>query len=128
MNKYPFTIDEIKNHVRQLDETVSEERIEFKAATVLLSALQVGQDVRTLAIFTGYEMDLIQVFAHRLRIGGVWLKDGQFNCDWEGEDGGVALWMDAMVATGYMHKIGEAWKISDSGRAAARRLKREATL
>lgn len=100
-------LEEIKRMVSGLDAKLQPEEEAFKAAVVLLSALEVGADAEKLHRFTGYPLPFIRRLEERLRENGVWR--GEKTCAaWDREDGGViAFWLDVLVALGHARRTHE---------------------
>lgn len=102
------TIEEIKQAVRDVDPSIHSNDNTFKAMVVLLSLTQVRFDLREICAFTGYspKRGIIQKFMCNIESNGIY-KDGKIYCDWMGEDGAMALLLDAMVANGKLNRTNE---------------------
>ena len=99
---------DIKAMVRELDPKLEEDSDGYKALIVLLSSVVCGPNVTKLHRFTRYPYDLLNKFAYRLRLNGIW-KGDKIYADWlDPEEGGVALILDSLVATGMMNKSASA--------------------
>ena|GEM_PF-7054342 len=100
-----YTVSDVRKEVRRLDPKLKEDDRAFWAATVMLSALVVGANVRRLARFTGYGPEFIWSVRDNLRRGGIWRRDGRTRCEWgDPKNGGVAFWIDVAVAMGYLER------------------------
>lgn len=98
-------ITEIKAQVAKFNGTpFDDDDINDQAAATLLSILEVGDKIRTLAGFTGFPQRTISDFVHRLRNNGV-LKGGKVYANWaDPETGGIAFGCDVLVASGRMRR------------------------
>lgn len=93
-----FTLAQYKDEVRRLDPKLSADDKFFHAAVVLLAALQLGQNVRTLSKFTGYPPAFVQQIADRMRANKIWVN-GKTRCNWfDEEGGGLEFWLDVAAA------------------------------
>ena len=97
-----LTIERVRAEVKRMDPNVDENSSEFRSAVILLSALVVGPRVREVATFTGYKYRDVAERFRRLRASGV-VRQGQLSIQWFDEDGGgIAFWLDVLVAEGMM--------------------------
>lgn len=101
MNK--LTLRQIKNAIHKLDPAIEPDDNAYQAAVIMLAALQVGANIRQIARFTGYLIHEVAEIGRRLRANGVWCGS-KTRCEWFEKDGGLAFWMDANVALGYMER------------------------
>lgn len=99
-----WTLKQVKAEVKKLDPQLSENDTSFTTAVILISGLVIGANADKVARFTGYRRSEVRDRATRLRENGVWQR-GKTCCEWfEKETGGIAFWMDVMVADGLMAK------------------------
>jgi len=76
----------------------------YKAAAVLLASATLGPNPAAIAKTLKYPSALVAKFNYNLRKSGVW-KRGRVFANWgDKETGGVAFWMDVMVAQGLMER------------------------
>lgn len=90
--------------IKRLDPKAQEGSEDFSTALMLLAGLIVGANEKKISQFTELPLYFIRPRAKRLREHGVW--DGNKSCvDWfrKGE-GGIAFWMDVLVAQGLMKR------------------------
>jgi hypothetical protein len=75
----------------------------YRCAILLLSALEVGNEIAVLAEFTGYSKSFVAVVSSRMREAELWIED-QVRCEhWKFEDEcclDLEFWMDVLVAHG----------------------------
>ena len=75
----------------------------YRCAILLLSALEVGNEIAALAEFTGYSKSFVAVVSSRMREAELWVED-QIRCEhWKSGDEyclDVEFWMDVLVAHG----------------------------
>jgi len=99
-----WALKDFEKEVQRLDPKTAPEEPAFKTGVLLLSALQVGPNVDRLAKFTGYSKTFIRERAKRCRENGIFIGS-KVACEWfDKECGGVAFWMDVLVAEGLMAK------------------------
>ncbi len=99
----------IEKEVHRMDSGLAVWNESFIAATVLLSATQVGPHLRSIFHFTGYrknQLAKIRKFFKRWEQNGVF-KDGViYHGGWFDERcGGVAFWLDVGVGTGMLQRV-----------------------
>jgi len=99
------TLGDVKAEVRRMDPVLDEDDEGFKAATVLLASVIVGQNQQKLVKFTGYRNTLIAKFAANLRRSGVWQKGKMADSGWFEKDGGTAFWLDVCIARGLLKRV-----------------------
>lgn len=100
-----MTIAKIQKEVRNMDPQLSGTDPAFHAAVVMMSALEIGQDVRKLARFTHVPLPTIREIAARLRAQGLWKNGTTYHSGWDDpESGGVAFWLDVSIALGYLQR------------------------
>lgn len=96
-----------KKLVHDLDPKLSELDEGFKAAVVLILAAAIGPYPRAIHNMTGYQRHLIEEFITRCKTNGVMDDDYVFGNEWlKKKSGTVAFWLDVMVATGEVEKVG----------------------
>lgn len=97
-------MQEIEREVQHLDPNLDADNSSFKTAVLLLAAALMSQDIDALVEFTGYPTEFITERAEKLRKNGVWV-DGKTVADWlDPETGGLAFWLDVLVAEGMVEK------------------------
>lgn len=99
-----WTIERVRDQVKQMDPSLTETDSAFESAVILLSALVVGPAVRRVAQFTGYPQRRVSERFARLKAGGV-IRGGKMVIEWfDEEGGGIAFWLDVLVAEGQMQR------------------------
>lgn len=94
----------IREGIKSSDPNVNEDDESYKAAAVLLAAINVGQNQSKIVKLLGYPRALVAKFAYNLKKSGVW-KNGKTYAEWnDPENGGIAFWMDVCVAQGLMER------------------------
>jgi len=85
----------------------TEESEDFKAGLVMLAPLEIGTiEPEAISQFTGVPLPLVEQFAERLRVGGIWRSDGTIAAEWDDpENGGLAFMLDVWVATGHLERV-----------------------
>lgn len=97
--------DRLSRTVCCLDPAVSSSEDTFKAAVVMLAALEVGPNADRIAKLVGYPRTLVRIFGRRLRECGVW-DGGVTKADWGDEKTGtIAFWCDVGVAVGWLKRV-----------------------
>lgn len=105
--KNNVTLEQIKKEVKALDPDL-EKGETFNIALILMSSCIVGPNIQRLSKFTRFPRSYIAKFSRRLRENRVWVK-GKIQCEWfEKEAGGIAFWMDVMVAQGIVTRCKES--------------------
>lgn len=99
------TLAETVALLKELDPKLTEDDEAFRAGLVLLTAANVGANVRRVASFTGFPRREVSAYAARLRANGIW-KNGRIHVEWAegGEGSGVAFWCDVNVACGIFQR------------------------
>jgi len=99
-----WTLFDFEKEVQRLDPEIKLDDPCFKTGVMLLASIQVGANADRLAKFCRYSRDFVRPRARRARKNGIWQYDA-VSCDWFDEkSGGVAFWMDVMVAEGIMKR------------------------
>lgn len=76
----------------------------YWAVTLLLAALEVGQNIDRLARYTGCKRSFVARCARRLVDNGVW-RSGETLCDWAAErERHPSFWKDVAVAEGKLSR------------------------
>jgi hypothetical protein len=100
--KRKFSLPWFEREVKRLDPQIDKKDDAFKAGVLLLAALQEGANMQRLAKFTGYDKGFVRAHVKRARDNGIFVG-GRVHCDWfEEEFGGVAFWVDVLVAQGLL--------------------------
>ncbi len=104
--KKQWKLVDFENEVVRLDPKIDRDDPCFKTGVILLVAIQVGANADRIAKFCGYSRDFVRLRARRARKNGIWQYDA-VNCDewFEKKFGGVAFWMDVLVAEGQMKRV-----------------------
>lgn len=97
-----MTIEEIRATVRESDPNLDETDEAFDAAVLLLSLFEVKRwDARSLAKFTGVDVERVKFFLDNLKASRVIRGHTLHHSGWDDEEaGGIAFWLDVSVATG----------------------------
>jgi len=98
-----WTLKDFEKEVQHLDPNTTPEEPAFKTGVLLLSALHVGANINRLTKFTGYPKDFVRDRVKRCRENGIFVG-GEVVCGWFDENGGIAFWMDVLVADGLLAK------------------------
>ena len=96
-----LTLRQIKNGLRRFDPTMDGE--EYNVALILLSALNVGSNIRRIARFTGLTYRHVTEVGRRLRSNGVWVGR-KTACNWDDKDGGLEFILDITVGLGFVER------------------------
>lgn len=102
-----MTLTGVKKEVSKLDKNMNPRSLEYKAAVIMLSALEVGADEKKVASFTKYPAATVKAVSKNLRKNKIWVKN-KTHADWFDEKhGGIAFFADVAVAVGYLKRTSE---------------------
>jgi hypothetical protein len=111
-----MTVEQIKRTLVELEPELSgkESAPSFKAAVVLLAALESGTDIASLGSLTGYESDFITQISFRMHDAELWVGNDVLCQHWfhDGRIQRMYFWMDVMVAEGQLvrRRVGAEFK------------------
>lgn len=99
-----LAVEDIEAEVRKMDPKIANH--ELRAATILLSALQVGTSVRALTAYTAYTKRQVQTVVDAALKNGIFTADGKIaGAEWFKKDGAMALWCDVACCLGLLQKV-----------------------
>lgn len=101
-----ITLACLKKEVNRLDPKLSSKDETFKTALVLLAGLKVTADAKKIADFTKLPLAFVKAKEKNLRRNKVWVGT-KTNCEWFQENGGIAFWMDVLVADGMANRVSQ---------------------
>jgi hypothetical protein len=94
------TVAALEGRVRRYNSDIDAGSSAFRAAVLLLAAVEFGQNIDTLTRRTGYERSFVARCARRLIDNGVWMG-GRTISDWSPQDeASGSFWNDVAVAEG----------------------------
>jgi hypothetical protein len=100
-----MTVERIRSEIRNMDPNVEEDSDNFRAALILLSALEVGTTIHALVRFTGLPRVSVTWIVNNIRRNGIFTRKGQIGgAAWFEKDGGISFWLDVCSALGLMEK------------------------
>lgn len=100
-----WKLADFEKEVVRLDPKLDRDDPCFKTGVMLLASLLVGANADRVAKFCRYSRDFVRPRARRARKNGIWRYDAVDSDEWfEKNLGGVAFWMDVMVAEGEMKR------------------------
>ena len=101
-----MTLSEIKSQVKCLDEALSPDDEEFKAAVILLAGTEVKQTIKEIRQFTHYRQSFVVKVVGNLKRNGIFVKGKIHHGGWfDKKDGGIAFWLDVCVGLGLMKRV-----------------------
>lgn len=102
----------LEARVRRYNSDIRTDSPTFRAAVLLLAAVEFGQNIDLLARRTGYDRAFVAKCARRLIDNGVWVGGGTAS-EWSPEDeASGAFWNDVAVAEGKLcRRVGAEGKI-----------------
>lgn len=103
-----MTVERVAKEILRMDANLSRDSDEFRAALILMSALQVGTTISALVTFTGLPRKSVSWIVANIRRNGIFTRRGQIRgAEWFEKDGGTAFWMDCCCALGWLKKVRE---------------------
>lgn len=114
--------ERIEDAVRLADPKLKRTASGWTEACFLFAALIVGSDPESIADTLEMDPAFAGMLAERCRASKIWPLDEH---RWDGEDGGMQLWMDTCVLSGDVEtRDGENYRLTDDGlRRVARMVK-----
>lgn len=112
----------IEEQIKKLDPKLKKNDEVFKIATILLSGLEVGADSKAIAKFLDIDIKDVEKYEKNLRKGKVW-QGKKTACEWFEKDGGIAFWMDVLVAQGLVERTSSKRQPTKKGKATKKKVK-----
>lgn len=95
------TRDQLRALVRTTGSALRESSPAFESALVLTAGLHFGtRNTKRLSEATGVPISVVERYAARLRVAGIWTEDGRTAGGWNGPQDEMAFWCDVNVALG----------------------------
>lgn len=95
---------EIYKEIKTMDPKLKQDDECFRAAAIMLTALNVGLNQKRVSQFLDYPSADVATVFQRLEKSGVF-KKRKIHCTWaDPEEGGISFWMDVGVAVGWFKR------------------------
>lgn len=91
--------------VKKLDPKLDTESEDFKIATVLIAATQVGPNADKIADKAKLPRRVVRKYAADARRAGVFKGGKIAHSGWFDKDGGIAFWLDVAVVRGFLQRV-----------------------
>lgn len=94
----------IEAEIKKLDPKLKKSDEYFEIATILLSGLVVGANVKKISDFLNLSIQKVKQYEKNLRKNGIWKGEKTYGEEWFKKNGGLAFWLDVHVVKGYLEK------------------------
>ena len=97
-----ITLSYLEQQVRRLDPSLTRDDRAFETALILLASAVEGPSIERIAYLTNIPRSRVAERGRRLRKNRVW-SGNRVVANWfDKESGGIAFWLDVLVADGFM--------------------------
>ena len=109
--KSPLTDAQIKKlvikEIHNLDKKLPETDKSFETAKILLSSVFLGTNVKRISKVMEIPIKQVKMREDNLRKNNVWIGEKVAGSEWFEKNGGVAFWLDTLVADGLVKRSPE---------------------